>query len=175
MLSITSRSPSSPTPKITPNILPCRIEHNGPANTSKRYWNPQPPTSPSQPSISHFRGRELKGRTMAVPEGYRGVVLCGVEKAREEGVRAEAQRNQKAQDRQDYGEGSGEEDDVEEPMHEGTVVEKAEFERIVVWSHEQVADPTDDIYWRGVEEWVPFAEAVSSSILSGCRRVRANC
>lgn len=26
--------------KCTPNILPCRINHNGPVHASKRYWNP---------------------------------------------------------------------------------------------------------------------------------------
>lgn len=27
--------------KCTPNILPCRINHNGPVNASKRYWAPE--------------------------------------------------------------------------------------------------------------------------------------
>jgi ribonuclease H2 subunit C len=26
--------------KCTPNILPCRVNHNGPINASERYWNP---------------------------------------------------------------------------------------------------------------------------------------
>lgn len=26
--------------KITPNILPCRIRHDGPVAVSKRYWDP---------------------------------------------------------------------------------------------------------------------------------------
>ena len=26
--------------KCTPNVLPCRINHNGPVDASKRYWNP---------------------------------------------------------------------------------------------------------------------------------------
>lgn len=40
MLSI--QPPSSPPSKdqCTPNLLPCRIHHNGPANASQRYWNP---------------------------------------------------------------------------------------------------------------------------------------
>lgn len=25
----------------TPNVLPCRINHNGPVNASERYWQPQ--------------------------------------------------------------------------------------------------------------------------------------
>jgi ribonuclease H2 subunit C len=27
--------------KCTPNILPCRVQHNGPVNASKRFWNPE--------------------------------------------------------------------------------------------------------------------------------------
>ena len=37
----------------------------------------------------------------------------------------------------------------------------AEFDEIVVWGHDQVPGE-DDEYARGMEEWIAFAEAVSS-------------
>lgn len=39
MLSIQRSSAHSG--KTTPNLLPCRIEHNGPVNAAERYWQPQ--------------------------------------------------------------------------------------------------------------------------------------
>lgn len=38
--------------------------------------------------------------------------------------------------------------------------EVASFEEVVVWGHERVVD-RDDGFVRGIEEWIPFAEAVS--------------
>ena len=37
----------------------------------------------------------------------------------------------------------------------------AAFDEVVVWGHETVAE-TDNSFVRGVDEWVTFAEAVSS-------------
>ena len=41
---------------------------------------------------------------------------------------------------------------------------KARFEEVVIWGHEQVPED-DDVYVRGVEEWVGFAEAVGILLL----------
>lgn len=40
MLAIQATKSSPPKDQCTPNLLPCRIHHNGPANASRRYWNP---------------------------------------------------------------------------------------------------------------------------------------
>jgi hypothetical protein len=31
---------TSPSDNCTPNIIPCKIHHDGPLETPKRYWNP---------------------------------------------------------------------------------------------------------------------------------------
>lgn len=77
----------------TPNILPCRIHHDGPVEVSERYWNPVKDDNGkteiqftrsfllSLTSISinagngqaaYFRGRKLRGRRVELPEGYEG-------------------------------------------------------------------------------------------------------
>lgn len=35
------------------------------------------------------------------------------------------------------------------------------FEEIVVWSHEAVPE-SEDVYVKGIEEWIGFAESVSA-------------
>jgi ribonuclease H2 subunit C len=40
---------------------------------------------------------------------------------------------------------------------------KAKFDEVVIWGHEIVPED-DDVYVKGVEEWIAFAEAVGSSI-----------
>lgn len=71
----------------TPNLLPCKINHDGPVNASERYWKPEAgegttgsPISSSTTSLiiadgsqtAYFRGRKLEGKAIKVPEGYRG-------------------------------------------------------------------------------------------------------
>jgi ribonuclease H2 subunit C len=41
------------------------------------------------------------------------------------------------------------------------VHELATFDEIVVWGHEVAPDSMEDVYVKGVEEWIGFAEAVS--------------
>lgn len=57
-------------PKCVPNILPCRIHHDGPVKASKRYWDPKVENDGTQ--TAYFRGRKLRGRGIVVSEGYRG-------------------------------------------------------------------------------------------------------
>jgi ribonuclease H2 subunit C len=40
---------------------------------------------------------------------------------------------------------------------------KTTFDEVVIWGHEIVPED-DDVYVKGVEEWIAFAEAVGSSI-----------
>lgn len=60
--------------KVLPNILPCRIHHDGPVDISERYWSPEVNAGEVCESV-HFRGRRLKGRKVVLPEGYEGVYI----------------------------------------------------------------------------------------------------
>jgi ribonuclease H2 subunit C len=55
-----------------------------------------------------------------------------------------------------------EEDDVEEEEAEPVKVleEVGSFDKIIVWGHEQVPGE-DDIFVRGIEEWIGFAQAMN--------------
>jgi hypothetical protein len=54
------------------NVLPCRIQHNGPVNASTRLWTPQE-SSDGKSHTAYFRGRKLKGRVVELPDGYIGM------------------------------------------------------------------------------------------------------
>jgi hypothetical protein len=78
---------------VTANILPCKIQYNGPVNASRRHWAPEEKeeeannnnndktddvdmtnntSTSTSTSTAYFRGRKLYGKTVHVPEGYRG-------------------------------------------------------------------------------------------------------
>uniref|UniRef100_F7BK18 Uncharacterized protein n=1 Tax=Monodelphis domestica TaxID=13616 RepID=F7BK18_MONDO len=61
---------AEPTPL---HLLPCKIQHNGPAAIS-RFFSPTIRPGPSGPVVS-FRGRSLHGEEVTVPPGYVGLVL----------------------------------------------------------------------------------------------------
>lgn len=53
MASMRAIRKSSSHQAYTPNLLPCRIQHNGPVDISPRYWSPvSAGTSPLLPAIS---------------------------------------------------------------------------------------------------------------------------
>ncbi|KAH7354955.1 ribonuclease H2, subunit C [Rhexocercosporidium sp. MPI-PUGE-AT-0058] len=137
--------------KCTPNVLPCRINHNGAVNTSKRYWNPS--AQPDGKRVAYFRGRKLHGKTLKIPSKYRGVVVEKTERVLPK-VEGTAMQGDGAE-----GEGDEEEDaEVEVKIME----EQAGFEEIVVWGHEVLPDGMADPYVRGVEDWITFAESIHS-------------
>ncbi|MCJ1429780.1 hypothetical protein MMC29_007695, partial [Sticta canariensis] len=92
---------------------------------------------------AYFRGRRLKGRPVRVPEEYRGVVVRG----EEEGGTA-LDQNEEADE--------GMEEREEEKVR--ALDEVARFEELVVWGHEIVPEE-DDVFVKGVEEWIRFATA----------------
>ncbi|KPP77079.1 Ribonuclease H2 subunit C-like [Scleropages formosus] len=55
------------------HLLPCEIEHDGPAEVS-RYFTPTVKDHKNEMSVS-FRGRGLKGAEINCPQGYTGLVL----------------------------------------------------------------------------------------------------
>jgi len=171
MLSIqpsVSRPTSKPSPqKVTPNLLPMRIAHNGPINATARFFTPTPTNSnnasaTTTTSHAHFRGRHLHGTTIALPEGYTGAVLHITEK--------QLPRTQAHQHRQTVqnGRSDGSEEDEEEEQEgvddteaETAIAEQVgEFDEIVVWGHGGVVDEGGDMYVRGLREWVGFAESM---------------
>ncbi|KAH8678892.1 ribonuclease H2 non-catalytic subunit-domain-containing protein [Tricladium varicosporioides] len=128
--------------KCTPNVLPCRVHHNGPVNASKRYWEPR--STSDGKTIAYFRGRKLHGKQLKVPKGYRGIVLASTDKI----LPKESHSS------------STEHEDAENEVDIKLLEEQAEFDEIMVWGHEMVPDKTTDPYVRGMEEWLTFAEQI---------------
>ncbi|KAF2813033.1 ribonuclease H1 small subunit [Mytilinidion resinicola] len=143
------QKPSVKSPECTPNLLPARLNHNGPVNATERYWSPE--TTESGETTAFFRGRKLKGRSVKIPEGYKGVVLDITDKAAPQPKKEQVKEN--ADD-------EGDNDDDDEPAEVNAVEELASFEEIVVWGHEAIPADTEDPYAKGVQEWIGFAEAM---------------
>eukprot|EP00058_Branchiostoma_floridae_P025003 XP_002610493.1 hypothetical protein BRAFLDRAFT_117815 [Branchiostoma floridae] len=59
-------------PKL--HLLPCEIEHTGPAQVAQ-YFTPSIRDNGHGVLQASFRGRELRGGTVSLPEGYTGLVL----------------------------------------------------------------------------------------------------
>ncbi|KAI5362834.1 Putative ribonuclease H2, subunit C [Septoria linicola] len=150
--------PSSKQNPLTPNLLPCKIAHSGPIPTSTRHWTARPCSDPKFPKTSqevHLRGRKLRGKQVKLPEGYTGVVAKKTEKL--------LPQQQPAVSR----DGEDEEDEEESSMPaEVKVMEQVgSFGEIMVWAHEAVPE-SEDVYVKGIEEWIGFAESVSACSLA---------
>lgn len=58
--------------------------------------------------------------------------------------------------------GSGDDEDGDDEPEQVNILEETNtFDDIVIWGHETLPDDMDDPYVKGIEEWIPFAEAVS--------------
>ncbi|KAG9243949.1 ribonuclease-like protein H2 subunit C [Calycina marina] len=127
--------------KCTPNVIPCRINHTGPVETSKRYWDP---CVREGRTTAYFRGRKLFARRLKVPKGYKGVVCLKTERVmpQEEGG-------------EEVGYGYGGEKEVEVKAME----EVGSWEGMYVWGHESVVGEEDG-FVRGMEEWVGWSGAI---------------
>ncbi|KAE8354620.1 ribonuclease H2 non-catalytic subunit-domain-containing protein [Aspergillus coremiiformis] len=132
------------TDNVTPNILPCRIHHDGPVPRLNRYWRSEADEKDKNLRTAYFRGRKLRGRRVAIPEGYEGVVALPTER-----LMPSTQGNASPM--------ISEEAEQEEPVK---VLEKqATFNEYVVWGHE-FAPGADDSFVKGVEEWLKLAEVI---------------
>ncbi|XP_047440320.1 ribonuclease H2 subunit C [Mugil cephalus] len=60
------------------HLLPCEIEHNGPAQVSQ-YFDATIKDRKQGKTVS-FRGRELKGQELSCPQGFTGLVLKEINK-----------------------------------------------------------------------------------------------
>ncbi|XP_034037796.1 ribonuclease H2 subunit C [Thalassophryne amazonica] len=61
------------------HLMPCEIEHNGPAQISQ-YFTATIKDGKHEKTVS-FRGRGLKGQELRCPQGYTGLVLKEVNKS----------------------------------------------------------------------------------------------
>jgi hypothetical protein len=109
--------------------------------------------APDGTRIAYFRGRKLHGKAVKLPDGYRGVVV-------------EKQQPPEAAPREESDVIDLEQEEAEEQIPLGSLETKAEFDEMVVWGHEVVADAASDPYVR-IEEWTRFAGQVN---IGGRRR-----
>ncbi|KAM0499796.1 hypothetical protein ACHAP8_005404 [Fusarium lateritium] len=135
---ILSLKPDENKSKAVANILPCRIHHDGPIEPTSTYWNPAA-------TDAYFRGRKLQGKVVKLPEDYRGIVVERVPR----------------QDPKTAVEEHVVDVDAEEEQIESMQI-TAEFDEMVVWGHEAVADASADPYVRSMEEWLQVADKINS-------------
>jgi ribonuclease H2 subunit C len=169
-----AQSENKCTPRFTPNILPCRIHHDGPVDSTDRFWTPSTDAKGTHPSTftddnhlyqgiitdlvnidnthsAHFRGRKLRGRRVAIPKGYTGIVATPTDCVSQQPV-----KNASAED---------DVTEIEEPVK--ILETQGTFDDVIVWGHE-ILPAADDPYVKGVEEWVRFAETVW---ISACHQI----
>ncbi|KAF2753046.1 ribonuclease H1 small subunit [Pseudovirgaria hyperparasitica] len=135
--------PSSQKPeKCSANVLPCQIKYDGPIEAKQRYWKPVETHDGSK--SAYFRGRELRGTDVALPEGFRGSVLQITEK------RLHPPPADSAPDS----------DEEEIPEDIKIAEELAAFDSVTVWGHDSAPSETEDAYFKGLKEWIAFSTAV---------------
>ncbi|KAI9724056.1 MAG: hypothetical protein M1812_000774 [Candelaria pacifica] len=157
--------------KCIPNVLPCRIDHNGPVNASERYWAPTKEDDGKE--ISYFRGRKLYGKSVKTPEGYRGkgptaaigqrLTSVGIVATTTETKLPENSNRDKISDvsNRDVRMSEDDEDGDEAESEAAKILEEnAAFDEIVVWGHEAVPETESDPYIKGMDEWISFAETM---------------
>ncbi|ORY59723.1 ribonuclease H2 non-catalytic subunit-domain-containing protein [Pseudomassariella vexata] len=140
-----SGDPANPN-KSQLHLLPCRIHHDGHVDPVDPYWSPS--ESKGGMKIAYLRGRKLHGKEMKLPKGYYGSV---VEKGPTKAEIPKEEMDEEA-DVQELPEA------VETALMKG----KAQFDNVVVWGHESLAESSADPFVRGIEEWVSFAEQIHS-------------
>jgi hypothetical protein len=100
-------------------------------------------------TAAYFRGRKLHGRAFAVPEGYKGVIALKQKAPKKPVPEPDEPIDVDAE---------------EEILPLGSLEEVARFDKIVIWGHESVADAADDLYVRGVDEWIGLSEKVRKKL-----------
>jgi len=101
-------------------------------------------------NTAYFRGRKLNGKSVKLPEGYRGVVAATAT-GQDEDASRRTEEEQEAIDRERDGQ-----------PESGKLQVQAEFDEMVIWGHEATADVSADPYVRGLEEWLTLADQVCS-------------
>ncbi|KAJ2905449.1 hypothetical protein MKZ38_005325 [Zalerion maritima] len=118
-----------------PHLLPCRINFDGKVPASESHWATERENGKDNERVGYFRGRKLHGKSVKLPEGYKGVVVEG-----STGVDADTDgdetKNQNTTD--------------EDPTLIGAVAVAGHFDEVVVWGHEATADTASDPFVRGM-------------------------
>ncbi|PPJ59961.1 hypothetical protein CBER1_11030 [Cercospora berteroae] len=147
---------------LQPNILPCQIHHSGPISIAERYWNPQTNVtssasqqiqSPASNEITqHFRGRKILGKTIPLPDSYTGIVA----------QKTTRQIPQPSTNHSSAGNAEDDDDEEEQSLPTETFIleRQAEFNAFTTWDHEKVPSSEEDVYIKGIEEWIGFAESI---------------
>ena len=156
-----------------PNLLPCKIIHNGPVDACDTYWKPEHGTGTAHvifeediailmlsladsQQTAYFRGRKLHGRVIKLPESHAGSVVRVTDEPRKETptqLRHLPLENDEEMDDDD--------------QHSKTAEELATFDQITVWGHERTPAAAEDAYVMAVEEWIGLAEVVRKHCLNG--------
>lgn len=148
------------------SLLPCRIRHDGHIEQAGAYWKPRTskctiverdtqqceqnitPTFSSPSKEAFFRGRKLKGREVALPKQYEGVVL------------QRATTNPTQTKGTDVA--ATERDDECENSTVGEAFQVlSRFDEVVVWAQDCSGGDTSDLYTRSLDEWLRTASKVS--------------
>jgi ribonuclease H2 subunit C len=93
----------------------------------------------------------LHGRTVKIPDQYKGVVLSSTEMPQASQALSGCHS-------------STIESQEEDRVGEGLMEEMADFDEFVVWGHVELPDETTDPYLRAIEEYTAFADVVCSII-----------
>ncbi|QRV73731.1 ribonuclease H2 non-catalytic subunit domain-containing protein [Ceratobasidium sp. AG-Ba] len=129
-----------------PQLLPFHIEHDGSAPVDTYFHVGQ---DENGNKTAAFRGREMYGLDLALPEGYLGVIL-----RTGEDDKTEPKKKSHAIDV------DGEDD------ASGTRLGPGEsFEKIRIWRADAPVDVKLDEYARAMNEWTRMASLVSQRVL----------
>jgi ribonuclease H2 subunit C len=196
------------TPSCAVNVLPCRIQHNGPVNASTRHWTPQE-SSDGKSNTAYFRGRKLNGRVVELPDGHVGMLCVSLSLMiissidlgfvsitslfLPENQKPKGRRKKKTNSPSQTGsillktntilpslptttldtttphldeQQEEEEQDSSSTPETKLLNQLATFDKILVYGHEVQPDAQEDVYVKGMEEWIGLAGAVSFSTFS---------
>jgi ribonuclease H2 subunit C len=106
---------------------------------------------------AYLRGRKLLAKRLPLPAGYSGHLLQKTNKIVPVKPKIHVPRHNEEEEDE-------EEDEEEEiPVEVKVVEEKGRFEEILVWQHESVPAEEEDVYIKGLGEWMSWAEKVSAA------------
>ncbi|KAJ2769820.1 hypothetical protein IWQ57_002941 [Coemansia nantahalensis] len=117
------------------HLLPCAVDYSGPAKTAA-YFLPEKKADGTLAAA--FRGRQLRGLTVALPHSYTGHVM------------AEAAADQDgAFERDPLGDSRGSEPQL-------CLASEEEFAELTVWEHDRLPLPADDEFIAALS-WIDVA------------------
>ncbi|KZS94675.1 ribonuclease H1 small subunit [Sistotremastrum niveocremeum HHB9708] len=165
---------------VTPNLMPFRVAYNGPAPMST-YFHPKEVESTEESTgesstdsnyfgklkrrfIARFRGRTVQGQDIPLPEGYAGAVLqhtSAPPKQRKNVVGGKSNRGKRTR-------GAPVEEETEEMEEEVDdedvryLKAAAQFSTLRVWNADYPLNEDEDVYVRGMREWIVAAAEMSA-------------